>query len=118
MDTNQQIISDLLNKIGSHSCQVIDISLNGFGLLAESTKDLKLVKGQTITARISLLDQEIEVPGTLLGIFPKEKFDRLAVSFSQNTPNRAIITQYIAERRVEIRCEIQSAYKQAIAQHN
>ena len=82
------------------SCQVIDISLNGFGLLAESTKDLKLVKGQTITIRISLLDQEIEVPGTLLGIFPKERFDRLAMSFSKNTPNRAIITRYIAERRV------------------
>jgi hypothetical protein len=100
------------------SCQVIDISLNGFGLLAESTKDLKWVKGQTITVRISLLDQEIEVPGTLLGIFPKEKFVRLAMLFSQNMPNRAIITRYIAERRVEIRREIQSAYKQAVVQHN
>ncbi len=99
-------------------CQVIDISLNGFGLLAESTKDLKLIKGQTITIKISLLDQEIEVPGTLLGYFPQDKFIRLAVSFPQNTPNRAIITRYIAGRRVEIRREIQSAYKQAVGQHN
>ena len=95
-------------------CQVIDISLNGFGLLVKSTEDLKDAKGKTIRIKIYLLNKDIEIPGILVGIFQKGDSLRLAVSFAQDAPNHAIIARYISQRRVEIRQEIQAAYRQAI----
>ena len=97
------------------SCQVLDISLNGFGLLTKSTGDLKNAKGKAIRLKLCLLDQEIEIPGTLVGVFPKEDSLRLAMTFAQDAPNHAVIAHYIARRRAEIRQEIQTAYQEAVA---
>lgn len=96
------------------SCQVLDISFNGFGLLTKSTGNLKDAKGKPIHLKLRLLDQEIEIPGTLVGIFSKEDSLRLAMSFAQDAPNQAVIAHYIARRRAEIRQEIQTAYSEAV----
>lgn len=96
------------------SCRVLDISYNGFGLLTKLTGDLKDAKGKAIRLKLRLLDQEIEIPGTLVGIFPKEDSIRLAMSFAQDAPNHAVIAHYIARRRAEIRQEIQTAYQEAV----
>lgn len=96
------------------SCQVVDVSLNGFGVLAEAPQDEVFAKGQTITLKLRLLDQEIEIPGTLMGIFPKEDQFRLAISCSQDAPGNAVVTRFISRRRAEIRQEIQNAYQQAV----
>ena len=98
----------------SISCQVVDISLTGFGLLAESAVALKAVKGQNTQLKLQLFDQEIEIPGTLLNFFSKGNTIRLAVSFSPDAPNHDIVARYITRRRAEIRQEIQAAYEQAI----
>ena len=95
-------------------CQVVDISLTGFGLVAESTGELKATKGQAVSVKLALLDQEIEIPGTLLGVFPKEGNIRLAISFSYDAPNHGVVARYITRRRAEIRQEIQAAYEQAV----
>jgi hypothetical protein len=97
-------------------CQVIDISLNGFGITTESIEGLELVKGQAITIQTNLLDQGIEITGTLVGVFHKNSNVRLAMSFPQDAPNHGIVTRYIARRRVEIRREILAAYQQAVGE--
>ena len=96
------------------SCLVIDISLNGFGLSIESSTVLELYKGQSVHLVISVLDQEIEIPGTLLNITRKNDLIRLAMLSSPNAPDHAIINRYITQRRADIRQEIQDAYQQAI----
>jgi hypothetical protein len=96
------------------SCQVVDISLNGFGLLTKPTEGLEAAKGQDIRLRLNLMDQEIEIPGTLLDVFQKEDSLRLAISFSQDTPYQAIVTRYITRRRADIRQEIEAAYQHAV----
>lgn len=100
------------------SCQVVDISLNGFGLLAESKDDLKAAKGESNSLRLSLMDQEIEIPGTLVNIFSKGDSVRLAMSFSHEAPGSSVVTRYISQRRAEIRQEIQSAYQLASDKSN
>ena len=99
-------------------CQVVDVSLTGFGLLAESSEELREAKGQAVSLKLRLFDQEIVIPGTLLGIFPKEDSLRLAMSFAQDVSNHTVVTRYITRRRAEIREEIQATYQQAIGMHN
>jgi hypothetical protein len=97
------------------SCKVVDLSLTGFGLVAALTDDLKSAKGKTVSVKLQLFDREIEIPGTLLGIFPKEDTARLAISFSYDAPNHGVVAQYITRRRAEIRQEIQAAYEEAVS---
>lgn len=95
-------------------CQVVDISLNGFGLTIESAAGAKASKGQAAAIQLKLANKEIEIPGKLLGVFPKAEITRLAMSFSQDAPNHALVARYITRRRAEIRQEIQAAYEQAV----
>jgi len=95
-------------------CRVVDISLNGFGLLAESPRAAALAKGQAITLQLSLLRQKIEIPGALMGVFPKAESVRLAMTFSQEAPGSAVVTRYITHRRADIRQEIQASYQEAL----
>ena len=99
-------------------CQVVDISLNGFGLLAEFRDDLKTKKGESNSLKLNLLDQEIEIPGMLVNIIPKGDTVRLAMSFSQEAPGSLVVTRYISRRRAEIRQEIQNAYQLASGKSN
>lgn len=102
----------------THACLVVDISLNGFGLSIESTDVLDMYKGQALQIKLSLMGQEIEIPGTLLNIFRKDDSIRLAMLSSQDAPHQLIINRYITRRRAEIRQEIQMTYQQAIENCN
>jgi len=97
---------------------VVDISLNGFGILVQEQEEVTYTKGQTVSLKLNLLDQDVEIPGAILAIFPREGIVRLAISYSQEAPESAIVTRYISQRRAEIRQEIQAAYQQAIGSTN
>jgi hypothetical protein len=99
-------------------CQIVDLSLNGFGLLAEPIKSAQLTKGSPALLKLKLLDKKIEIPGTLLGIFSKGETTRMAMSFSQDAPGQATVARYITRRRAEIRQEIQTAYQKSIGDLN
>ena len=109
------IPAELVLDEASLSCKVVDISLTGFGLVAALTDDLKSAKGKTISVKLQLFEREIEIPGTLLGVFPKDDTARLAISFSYDAPNHGVVAQYITRRRAEIRQEIQATYEQAVS---
>jgi hypothetical protein len=108
------IKANLIFEETSVPCKVIDLSFNGFGILTESKETANLPRGQTITIKLNLFDQEIEIASTLLAIYPKPDHFRLAATFSQETPGYNLVTRYITERRAEIRQEILEAYQQAI----
>ena len=95
-------------------CEVVDLSLNGFGILTQPGQDIKFTKGQVTNIKMELLNQEVEISGTLVGVFPKDKNIRLAMSFSQDVPGQAAVVRYITRRRAEIREEIQAAYQTAL----
>jgi hypothetical protein len=98
----------------SFPCQVIDLSLNGFGLLTEKVEAAKLSRGKNVSVKLNLVGKAIEIPCRVLGVFPKEETVRLAVSFSAEAPGSAVVTRYITRRRAEIRQEIQAAYQAAL----
>ena len=102
----------------SFGVSVIDVSLSGFGILAEAPQGKALTKGQPLKLKLSLLDQEIEIPSNLLGVFLQGENVRLAVSFPFEVSGNAVITRYITRRRAEIRQEIQAAYQQALESNN
>jgi len=99
-------------------CQVVDLSLNGFGLLVEPTKEVELTKGLPVLLKLMLLEKKVEISGTLLGIFSKAETIRIAMSFSQDAPGQATVARYITRRRAEIRQEIQTAYQISIGDTN
>lgn len=96
------------------TCKVVDLSLSGFGLVMQSIKDVELTKGSIVLLKLKLLNQEIEIPGTLLGIFSQGETTRLAISFPQDISEYAAVTRYVTRRRAEIRQEIQAAYQKSI----
>jgi hypothetical protein len=114
VEPEEVIEASLISDEISIPCTIIDLSLNGFGIRTESKETTNLIRAQDITVKLSILDQKIEISGTLLAIFPKPDYFRLAVSFSQETPDYALITRYITQRRAEIRQEIKAAYQEAI----
>lgn len=115
----QEIIEgSLISDEASFPCQVVDLSLNGFGLLTESLEAAELSRGQNVSVKLSLMAKAIEIPCRILGIFPKEDSVRLAVSFSAEAPGSAVVTRYITRRRAEIRQEIQAAYQAALGKNS
>lgn len=114
VEPEEVIEAELLLGSKGIPCSVVDISLNGFGLLIQSTEATSLSIGQTITLKLILLGQEINIAGTLLSVFPKGDATRLAMSFTQDSPGYTSVTRYITRRRAEIRQEIQTAYQQAL----
>ncbi len=111
---NNPIPAELVLDETIISCQVVDISLNGFGLLAGSAEHVELVKGQPNNIKLNLLDKEINLSGTIVGVFPTGDSSRLAMSFSQDSPGTAVVNRYIGLRRAELRQEIQKAYQEAV----
>jgi hypothetical protein len=114
VEPQEVIEASLVADKTSFSCQIIDLSLNGFGLLTDTLEAAELSRGQNISVKLRLMDQAIEIPCQTLGVFPKEDVVRLAVSFSAEAPGSAVVTRYITHRRVEIRQEIQAAYEAAL----
>lgn len=108
------IPAELILDQAAITCQVVDISFNGFGILTGIPQDQAFTKGQPVRLKLSLLDQDIEMTGTILGVFPQEDQIRLAISCSQEGPGNTVITRYITHRRADIRQEIQTAYQQKI----
>ena len=98
----------------SFTVQVVDLSLNGFGVVVTASQGEALSKGQAIKLKLRLLDKEIEIPGTILNVFQKDDHCRLAISFGQDASGGMAVTRYITRRRAEIRQEIQAAYQQAL----
>ncbi len=111
---NAPIPAELIFDKTAIACHVVDISFNGFGILTGIPKDEAFTKGQSVTLKLNLLDQDIGLPGAILGVFPQENQIRLAISCSQEGPGNAVITRYIIHRRADIRQEIQTAYQQKI----
>lgn len=114
VEPEEPLSAELVLGHTSLPCQVVDLSLNGFGVLTQPAQGIAFTKGQAITIKLDLLNQRVEISGTLLGVFPKNKITRLAISFSQDAPGHAAVARYITRRRAEIRQEIQAAYQQAL----
>jgi len=108
------IEAELFGGEFTFTVQVVDLSLNGFGVIVTASQGEALSKGQAITLKLKLLDKEIEIPGTILNVFPKDDHYRLAISFAQDASGGMAVTRYITRRRAEIRQEIQAAYQQAL----
>jgi hypothetical protein len=117
VEPEEPLPAELILGNTSLPCQVVDLSLNGFGILAQPAKGVELAKGQAVTLKLNLLNQGVEIPGTLLGVFPKDEIIRLAISFSQDAPGHAAVARYITRRRAEIRQEIQDIYQQALGKN-
>ncbi len=96
-------------------CKVVDLSLNGFGLLTESAAGGVPAKGEAVTLKLDLLGEGLEIPGTVLGVFRQNGEIRLAITFEQDAPGHAVVARYISQRRAEIRQEIREAYQKAVA---
>jgi hypothetical protein len=114
VEPQEVIEASLVVDKTSFPCQVIDLSLNGFGFLTETLEAAELSRGQNVSVKLSLMGKAIEIPCRILSVFPKESAVRLAASFSAEAPGSAVVTRYITRRRAEIRQEILAAYQAAL----
>jgi hypothetical protein len=87
---------------------VADITLNGIGVLVTNP----IVKKEDLfTVNIQLPEGEFSVPGKVVEVTPLTGFNRLAITFTANNKQIALILKYISKRRVELHDEVQHLYE-------
>jgi hypothetical protein len=96
-------------------CDVVDISLNGFGLLTESISGGAPPKGEAVTLKLRLLGEAVEISGKIRSARRQDGAIRLAMTFEQDAPGHTTVARYISQRRADIRREIREAYQKAVA---
>jgi len=87
---------------------VADISLNGIGILVTNP----LVKKEDLfQVNIQLPDGELSVPGQVVEVTPLPSNNRLAIKFTANSKEIALILKYISKRRMELNDEVRQLYE-------
>jgi hypothetical protein len=89
---------------------LVDVSLSGVGVYVSAN----LERGQLIQLTMPLPEGKVTLPGKILNISdaPGGQY-RLAVGFTRNAQEIAVIMRYIRERRKEILDEVERLYEQA-----
>lgn len=86
---------------------IADISLNGIGVLVTNP----IVKKEDIfKVNIRLPDGELSVPGKVVEVTPLAGINRLAMKFTANNKEIALILKYISKRRLELHDEVQRLF--------
>jgi hypothetical protein len=99
---------------GSHTIgHLLDVSMGGIGVRV--AKDLEKVcfPGNDLGLALSFPEGEVRLPGRIRRVSKMPGYLRLAIGFTRNVPEKAIILRYISHRWVEIRTEVQQAYRAA-----
>lgn len=92
---------------------LVDVSLNGVGVFVKT----KLQKGQIVHLNIPLPEGKVSLPGKILNVSDApDNQHRLAIGFTRNAQEIAIIMRYIRDRRKEILDDIEQMYQQAYSQ--
>jgi hypothetical protein len=87
-----------------------DISMSGAGFYIDKPGSPELKRGELVTINLNLPDSAIRLPATLRSIEKAGEGYRLAVEFTENVPEKAVILRYINLRQTEIRNEVQQRY--------
>jgi hypothetical protein len=87
---------------------VADISLTGIGVLVTNPI---IKKEDLFTVTIPLPDGKIIAPGKVVEVTPLSGYNRLAIHFTANTNQIALILKYISKRRLELHEEVQRLYE-------
>jgi len=94
----------------THQGTLVDVSLNGVGVYIKT----KLQKGQIVHLNIPLPEGKVSLPGKILNVSDApDNQHRLAIGFTRNAQEIAIIMRYIRDRRKEILDDIERMYEQA-----
>jgi hypothetical protein len=95
--------------------QLVDVSLNGLGVMV-STEDYapSLKPGTIVEAAIGLPGGTVSLPGTILSVSKAPNSYRLSVRFTEPGANKYAIFRYIVDRRAEIENELRAEYDAAI----
>jgi len=91
-----------------YSGVLADVSLSGVGIYIKN--DI-LSKGQMVELSLPLPEGNVEMPGKVLNISEAPEGQlRLAVGFTRNAQEIAVVMRYIKDRRTEILTEIEYMY--------
>jgi hypothetical protein len=71
-------------------------------------------KGDSFQVLISFPTGETTIPGSVIQITPQNENMRLAIKFTSNSRNIALIMKYMADRRLEIQTEIEGLYAKVL----
>jgi hypothetical protein len=92
--------------------ELVDVSLSGVGLLV---KDASFQRSQLLQITLPLPEGQVTLPGKVLNISESRGKARLAIGFTRNAQEIAIIMRYIKDRRTEILAEIERMYQSQYA---
>ena len=90
---------------------VTDLSLTGIGV---SVSNRMVKKGELYQVVIALPSGETTLAGKVIQITPQNDKIRLAIKFSSNSHNIALIMKYMTDRRTEIQSEIERLYSRVL----
>jgi hypothetical protein len=87
---------------------IADISLTGLGALVTNP----IVKKEDLfTVKIQFPDGEFTVPGRVVEVTPLSGLNRLAIKFTANNKQIALILKYISNRRQELNVEVRQLFE-------
>jgi hypothetical protein len=87
---------------------IADITLNGIGVLVTNPI---IKKEDLFTVNIHLPEGEFSVPGKVIEVTPLIGLNRLAIKFTANNKQIALILKYISKRRLELQDEVQQLFE-------
>lgn len=91
--------------------ELVDVSLSGVGI---HIPEHNFQKGQMIQITLPLPEGRVTLPGKILNVSELERnLQRLAIGFTRNAQEIAVIMRYIKDRRSEILAEIDQLYQKA-----
>jgi hypothetical protein len=94
-----------------------DISLDGIGVYITSTGyEYAVKRAETVNLSIRLPGGKIFTEGRVRGTGRSIDYCRLSIHFKDDTPDHAIVQQYIAGRRDEIMAELNGLYQNAVSE--
>jgi hypothetical protein len=93
---------------------LVDVSLSGVGVYV---RDEPVQRGQMVHLTLNLPEGPVTLPGKVLNVTEApEDLARLAVGFTRNAQEIAVVMRYIKDRRTEILSEIERMYDRAYRQ--
>jgi hypothetical protein len=85
-----------------------DVSLNGMGVVVTNPI---VKKEDSFQISVQLPEGDLSLPGRVVEVTPLTAANRLAIKFTANSKEIALILKYISKRRMELQDEVQRLYE-------
>lgn len=90
---------------------LVDISMGGAGFTVDHFDFPVMQRGKAVTVKLHLPNGLVRLPGILVSFEKAAQGYRVAVEFTEDAPQKAILDRYIRQRQFEVRDEVQQRFE-------